>query len=489
MKSGKPAAVSALLLALAALFLGFFGAGKAYRADEVWSLRTISLPWDQMMAEIRGDIHPPLYYWLLDGWTDIAGETEIAARSLSVILYLATVVVAWFAARDLMDHRAAPVAAAIVAVSPLATLSARFVRMYALMTLAASVSTWMYLRLATRDPVDRRSLAVYAAVNTAGTFTHVWFFFLLLGQGLAHLALFRTRRLPRLIVAAALSLGPYVILWLPVLLAQVRKTQSALAWVPKPALPALAESLWLWGGGFWLTVPVLVIIAWRRGTAGIARPAVSPWIPAVIALITLLAPFLISEFKPVFWPRFTVVALPAFALAAAGWTVMAGVKHLDKAILLLGAGLLAGAGQYDSECDSRSGAAILRARTKPGDWVVFSSLSRPPIEYYLERSGAAKSLRLQSFPVEIDAHPGHEGEIHTEAARPRLMAEAAQLAETFREAGPDGARLYFVHGFRPKTDAIPLEQFERRLSRDRTPAMKCASMGGYFDRIDVFQRE
>jgi hypothetical protein len=426
---------------------------------------------------------------MLDGWTSLAGEGEIAARSLSILLYLATVAVAWLAARDLFGETAGPVAAAVVTVSPLATLSAQFVRMYSLMTLAAMVSTWMYLRLATRDPAGRGTTAMYIAANIAGSFTHVWFFFLLLGQGLAHLSYFGLRRVPRMAMAAALSLIPYAVLWLPVLLAQVRKTQSALAWVPKPVPEALVESVWLWGGGLWIALPAIAIFAWRRVKAGAApRLAISPWLPAGVALVTLLAPFIISQFKPVFWPRFTVVAVPAFALAASGWAAMASLKHIDKVILALGAVLLVGASQYDSPCDSRSGAAYLSERVKPGDWVVFSSLSRPPVEYYLERSGVAKDLRLQSFPSEIDAHPGHEGEIHTEEARPRLALEAEQLAAAFGSEAPRGARLFILHGFRPKTDEIPLQRFRARLKAGALPRMRCATMGSYFNQIAVFER-
>lgn len=480
---------TAVFAAATALFLGFLGAGKAYRADEVWSLRTVALPWDRMMAEIRGDIHPPLYYWMLDGWTRAAGDGEIAARSLSILLYLLTAAAAWLAARDLFGESAGPAAAAVVIVSPLAVLSAQFVRMYSLMTLAAMTSTWMYLRLASRDPAGRGTMAVYIAANIAGSFTHVWFFFLLLGQGLAHLAYFGLRRVHRLALAAALSLLPYAVLWLPVLLAQVRKTQSALAWVPRPEPQALAESVWLWGGAFWITAPAIAIFASRRMKAGVAsRLAVSPWLPAGVALVTLLAPFVISQCKPVFWPRFTVVAVPAFALAASGWMAMASLKHLDNVILALGAVLLVGAAQYDSPCDSRSGAAYLSERVKPGDWVVFTSLSRPPVEYYLERNGAARDLRLQSFPSEIDAHPGHEGEIHTEEARPRLALEAEQLAAAFVAESPAGARMFFLHGFRPKTDQIPLQRLEARLKRGALPRMRCATMGSYFDQIDVFGR-
>ena len=79
-----------VLLAAAALLASLNVMG-AFRADEVWSFNTVTKSFGEMMAELRGDIHPPLYYWFLFPWVRLFGDSEFALRSLSALFYLASV--------------------------------------------------------------------------------------------------------------------------------------------------------------------------------------------------------------------------------------------------------------------------------------------------------------------------------------------------------------------------------------------------------------
>ncbi|HEX9679768.1 MAG TPA: hypothetical protein VGA08_04075, partial [Candidatus Saccharimonadales bacterium] len=56
--------------------------------DEAFSLHFASLPLGQMLELLRFDIHPPLYYVFLNGWTKLFGLTELAGRIPSVIFSL-----------------------------------------------------------------------------------------------------------------------------------------------------------------------------------------------------------------------------------------------------------------------------------------------------------------------------------------------------------------------------------------------------------------
>ena len=66
-----------------AIALSLIGASSALRSDEVWSVTTVTQPFGQMMADLKDDVHPPLYYFLLFGWTHLFGTSEIAVRGLS----------------------------------------------------------------------------------------------------------------------------------------------------------------------------------------------------------------------------------------------------------------------------------------------------------------------------------------------------------------------------------------------------------------------
>ena len=53
------------------------------------------------------DVHPPLYYYLLKGWTSIFGDSVAAYRSLSVVLGVIALVLIYFLVKKLFSRKAA----------------------------------------------------------------------------------------------------------------------------------------------------------------------------------------------------------------------------------------------------------------------------------------------------------------------------------------------------------------------------------------------
>src|SRR5438477_9887595 len=48
--------------------------------DEAWSWRAIQFPTDEMFTRLGRDVHPPLYYCLLKGWSAALGTSAVALR-------------------------------------------------------------------------------------------------------------------------------------------------------------------------------------------------------------------------------------------------------------------------------------------------------------------------------------------------------------------------------------------------------------------------
>src|SRR5690349_21587308 len=86
--------------------------------DEPFTANLVRLPLAQMFAALRYDGTMPLYYVLLKAWASIFGESEIALRSLSVLFFGATILIAGATAR-----RAEGAAAGIVTGLLMATSS------------------------------------------------------------------------------------------------------------------------------------------------------------------------------------------------------------------------------------------------------------------------------------------------------------------------------------------------------------------------------
>jgi mannosyltransferase len=468
-----------LIVVVGGLFLFLWGSGQAYRSDEVWSLRTVALPYAEMMEEIRNDIHPPLYYWMLAAWTRAFGSGEAAARLLSILMCLAAAGVMYAAGKEGHSPRAGLLASVLFLTSPLTGLAAQFVRMYALLGLVSAVSMLGFLRLSRREKVRTADWAIYIAANIAGSFTHVWFFFLLFAQGIAHAAISRTGRIVRMTLMMALSLAPYAILWLPTLLRQIRRSEAALAWAPRPGVVDLAETAAFLGGIFLLAAPFLW--PWRKNVSTIILQ------PALVALLTIAVPFAISFWKPLFWPRFTIVALPAFCLTVAGFAPSTSRYRLEAGIMGASCALALILSFYASKCDSRSAAEYLARNTRDGDVVVYTSLSRMPIDYYWDRIQAQRQVSERSFPAETDSHPGFEGAIHTAAPAARLKTEAAALTRELH--GRAAARVFLLHGYWPETDALVKELLDREFTPVRELGFACEAMGSYFRYVSAYSCE
>lgn len=471
-----------LLLLCAALFLYFYGSAQGYRSDEVWSLQAVSGSFGSMMDTLRADIHPPLYYWLLAAWIRLVGTGEVAVRLLSILLCLGAAGLVYLAGRDWYGTRGGLFAAALFLASPLSAVVAQIARMYGLLVFTSALSTLAFLRLSRSAEVRKRDWALYVAANIAGSFTHVWFFFLLFAQGCTYLALHRTRRLGIMLAAAVASLAPYAVLWMPVLVRQVRTTEDALAWVPRPGWTDLAGAVFLLAGWFLVFAPFLW--KWWRRQQPSRLPALEP---ALIAVLAVLVPFGVSFVKPVFWSRFTIIALPAICVAAAAFVPPAARLRVDAGLLGTACVLAVLLGFSIYGCDSRVAAEYLARNTRAGDLVVFTNLSRLPIDYYWDRLQPGRGVEERSFPREIDAHPGFVGDLDSAAARERLHREASLL--TAEAAQRHGGRLFLLHGFHPDADADLKQMLDRELLPVESLGLACNRNLSYFETLSVFSCE
>ncbi len=104
-----------------------------------------SLP--EMVRLTSLDIHPPLYYALLHGWTGIFGMSPVALRLMSVAVGLLTLPLAYRLGMELWGPREGCIAAWIVAAAPFHVYYSQEVRMYGLVTLlgmGAALFAWRY---------------------------------------------------------------------------------------------------------------------------------------------------------------------------------------------------------------------------------------------------------------------------------------------------------------------------------------------------------
>jgi 4-amino-4-deoxy-L-arabinose transferase-like glycosyltransferase len=465
-----------LVVIAAALICGLLPIHHSLRADDVWSRNTVMQPWSDVWRTLTADVHPPLYFVLLKPVVAACGDSEPALRALSILFYLTSVWAMYALARRFFDSAGALLATACYLTAPLAMQTADLVRMYSLLALLSIVATTALV-----DAVRARSVfrwSIYAVVLVAGSFTHLWFFCLLAGHGVAVVWLCRDR-LFAFVATAVAALVPYAIVWLPTLLDQLRGSSEAAAWLKPPQWADLPELAILWLGPSLLLLPWAVLAGRREADSSGA----SRWAGAIL-LGSLVPPFAISFVKPFFYSRFTIIAVPLIALWVASLLIRAA-KHRVAAVTMtiaaFGAVLALGIHLQPESLTSRRAAEVLLQQAKSGDSVIYTSLTRPAITYYLDREQRKREWNEVTFPQEIDMHPGYEGAIESRVAL--AQKEARKIALDFLNSAP-GTKLFLLEGRHPRLE----EKLKSAIGKPGRAILSGAEDGGgYYKALTVFE--
>lgn len=383
---------------LTLLALGFRAAGVG--GAPYWGDELVSVTVGQMHAAAipgylaENDPHPPLYYLALHFWMLLAGNGEFATRWLSVLLGAAAVPMIGALGRRMFGPVTGVLAMTILATNPLHLAQARDARMYTLsvaLTLGAALALWELYRR------PRRWLwAAYIVLGTASLYTHYYNGLALLAQGLFVLTLVRSK--PRFVLQFVLASAAIVLLYLPWLLPGLTVIGSYEGYgqsaddAGSGLFPsAVARCLRVFTTGYWspdgnaawligaLVIALAsagVVAAWRRG-----------WSRAVFLLLGLFVPitliYVASLQRPLFTPKYLIVASPAFfLLLAVGVRLLSRSGRLAAPLLagallapvlivqVTGASELLGNPQF-ANADWRAGARLVDARAEPGDGIIY----------------------------------------------------------------------------------------------------------------------
>lgn len=135
-----------------------FWSDEAYSA---WSVRDDNLRIPQTAREaaryvrdsivtvfdnIRADVHPPLYYLLLDAWALVTGNSDFTLRYLSALCGPLALAALYATAKRWFDAPTALIATLFLATSGFFLYYTREVRMYSLYLALSVIATWTYTR-------------------------------------------------------------------------------------------------------------------------------------------------------------------------------------------------------------------------------------------------------------------------------------------------------------------------------------------------------
>jgi len=407
--------------------LRFLGLGdRSLWFDEAFSLSVAKVPFPALIDFVRrNDPHPPLYYALLGAWIRLFGSSEVAARSLSALISIVTVLLLYGFARRLVSREVALAATVLLAGSAFAVRAGQEVRMYPLLGLLA-LGSWYAMVLAIQGR-RARFWALYVPITALMLYTH-FFGFLVLGSQLLY-TLPRWRSDGRSAAAAALAAATVLALfipWVPVVIALVQRGAGWPTFRPPADLRQALDLLGLFGfggellgmGGYFHTGGLVmwaaaIMVAPVIGLVGAGLYALRgerAWLLSCFWAAPIAAALIISQRYNVFYPRYFSFLAPPFALlVAAGVDLVAhGVPRLSRAVVVSSLLVLALAvnapvaygyvWENKKDYDWRGAARLVTLNAGRDDYLLFvPGFAQVPFEYYYK----GKQDRLQLNPVEV----------------------------------------------------------------------------------------
>jgi hypothetical protein len=360
--------------------------------DEALSVNIAELPIGDIAGALRHDGHPPLYYYLLHAWIGVVGDGDVAVRSLSGVIAVATLPLAYIAGRRAGGRALGVVALGVFALTPFVIRYGTETRMYALVSFGVLVAYLLVDDIVRRRRSQWWRVAALAVVGGALLWTHYWMMWPTAALGIVLLWTWRRAERPETRSGAARALvglvgaGVLFLPWVPTLLYQSAHTGTPWSGPVRPAAFLALTFTDLGGGSFTdaqfvgsaVVVLVLLGIFGRavngrsieldlRGSAPFRAEATVLGITMVLGLLVTYATWsaYVSRYAAVFVPLLMLLAAAGITRFTARW-VRAGVYVVTLGLLAMG-------GLFNityERTQTKDLAVIASERLEPGDVVV-----------------------------------------------------------------------------------------------------------------------
>lgn len=429
---------------------------KSFWVDEGSSVWVASLDWPRFFQVVtESEANAGLYYFLLHLWMGL-GSSEGFLRALSLLFAVGTIPMLYALMMRLFARPMVALAACVVfVVNAYFVHYAQEARGYALAMLLVSTGSYFFVRIVQGG--GRGAALGYALAMSAALYAHFFAFFVILAH-VASLPLRGLRRLPYR--KLGLAGGELVLLSAPLVLFALTKDVGQVDWLRRPQPGYLLTALKIMTGE--ASQPQLILVYGALAVAAIAGALVErftrsersqrAWGVGLVllwGLVPVVGSFVVSQYKPLFHPRFLIVALPALASIAALGMAALRVRVLSAAafVVVIALAVPSLPRWYKTPKEPwREVFTFVASRSQPGDVIVsYAPTVRRTLEYYVVRNDAADEFPEPAFPVgDWGEYPVKLVPFHPDVPRIRIASANAQ-------------RVWYAVGHAPRRQRIRLE--------------------------------
>lgn len=282
--------------------------------DESFTAVAIHNNFLSMLQIVVKDTAPPLYYLCLFIWTRIFGHSEIAIRSLSVLLYLGIVFVVYLIAKKIWGKTTGLLAALLTFANPFLFPFAFEGRMYAILVFTVTLSFYFFII---------NNFWGYVLASTAAIYSHHYAILALIFQFFWRLL--RTKNLTKnwlKFLKPYVFIGLFYLPWLYPFYKQVTMVGGQGFWLGKPTIKDVGGLLarYLVGNIVFKWQKYLLIFAgliliFKKWRVKLEQNLILlGWV-----LIPIILAFCLSLGKTsIFYDRYLIFVIPGLMLLLAG---------------------------------------------------------------------------------------------------------------------------------------------------------------------------
>ncbi|MFH1582748.1 MAG: glycosyltransferase family 39 protein [Candidatus Falkowbacteria bacterium] len=421
---------------------------RPYWLDEANSVNLVFLKFSDLYGQIITTGNSLAYIYFIKIWSYFFGSSELAIRSLSILAGLLAIILIYKLGRLLFNKTAALWAAFLLAVNYFSIFYSIQARPYSLEILFSILSYFYFAKIL--KSAGWANLIFYILFTAVGVYFHPWFFLVFVSQ-IFYLLIARNRNFKIYLSQAAIAI--ICLPWVAILIKLAKLGFSE--FITGADLTAIAWTLYYFTYGnknlilLFSIIALFAMVFQKKNSHGnieisIREEALNNFnknnlLVHNYLLFPLLSAFFIAQFIPFYETgRYEAVVLPAFILILA--SLWSNFKN-KIIIVLIGLSLIYGSFSAVQEekntilsfkLNDRTVTQEILNRITDGDWLVFTGLSRPPFDYYLDNLNQNhKIFNKFSFPAEMADHPAFLNEKRLMNNYDKINQEADELLEKF----------------------------------------------------------
>ncbi|NCU37793.1 hypothetical protein EOL96_01880 [Candidatus Saccharibacteria bacterium] len=322
--------------------------------DEAFGIYLIRYNFWEVAKFTSVDVHPPLYYWALKLWQGVFGSSEIALRSLSMVMIMVAIVFVYLLVRRTFGLRVGAWVVALLAISPMLIRYATEARMYGMATAIVAAATYVLVSV-TRKPTARKWV-IYGILVSLGMWTHYytaiiwiahWVWRYSISRGKDTRATVRAFWTKDWIMAHVIAIGLFLP-WMPYMITQMATVQGGGFWIrPITAITPFnfLTNIFLYRENYevqnWLAILMLVVMGvvvyvlattYKKLKTEQKKTQLLFMIMAFVPLVLLLL-LSLPPLRPSFVDRYLLPSIP-FWFASIGIAVSVFIVNKKPRVVL-----------------------------------------------------------------------------------------------------------------------------------------------------------